>query len=237
MIFTWELHIIGRVQGVGFRPFINRIAVENNIKGEVQNRGNFVKIIAQGNNDQLKNFQDQIETKKPPLAVIEDLEKTVMESNNNFKTFTIIKSQKDSSKTTTGYIPPDISICNECLYDMINGDRPDRKNYAFTSCVDCGPRFSVIKDLPYDRRNTTMDKFPFCPTCYKEYTDPINRRFHAQTTCCRLCGPQYQVYDNTGKNLNLKESVIVKFCQNKLIEGKMGIYPLLCFACHKEDLL
>ncbi len=174
-LFTKQLEITGSVQGVGFRPFIVRLAFQHKLTGFVQNRGNYVKVVIQGPKEQLEHFTQDIYAKKPPLAVIQKLEEKKLPTNGIFKEFSISKSETDSNKKTTGYIPPDITICDQCIDDMFKGDRIDRKNYPFTSCVDCGPRYSVIKGIPYDRPLTTMDSFPLCPVCDQEYSNARDR--------------------------------------------------------------
>ncbi|MFW9780233.1 MAG: acylphosphatase, partial [Candidatus Heimdallarchaeota archaeon] len=236
---TWELRIEGSIQGVGFRPFVYRLAQEEQVKGEVQNKGNFVRIIIQGPKRKLKSFSLNLQLKKPPLAVIEKIIKTVIHSSPTYNTFSIIKSKLESKILSPSYIPPDISICNQCLEDMLTGDRAERKHYSFTSCVDCGPRFSVIKGIPYDRPQTTMDAFPLCSKCMMEYTDPTDRRFHAQTTCCRICGPQYYLSDRTGITLETIESRVITNSQKLLLEGNIlaikGIGGTH-LACRADDL-
>ncbi|MHA2362512.1 MAG: carbamoyltransferase HypF [Candidatus Hodarchaeales archaeon] len=218
---TWELYVAGSVQGVGFRPFIFRLAIEENVNGIVQNCGNFVKIVIQGSEENLKKFYKNLSRKKPPLAIIEQIEIKEVPGPQLYSEFKIISSQIDSNMRTTSYIPPDITICDLCLEDMLRGDRPERKNYSFTSCVDCGPRYSVIKDVPYDRPFTTMNVFPLCNKCKQEYENPLDRRFHAQTTCCRICGPQYSLVNHSGKILETNEEIIIKKCQEILLNGKI----------------
>ena len=218
---TQELHITGSIQGVGFRPFIYRIAKSENITGLVQNNGNFVKIIAQGDKSNLEAFYQDIFDKKPPLASIENIDKKIITNSQIFNDFKINKSDTDPSIKTASYIPPDTAICDNCISDMTKGDRPERKNYSFTSCVDCGPRYSVIRAIPYDRPFTTMDEFPFCEKCLQEYTNPLDRRFHAQTTCCRECGPSYRLFDKSGNILEKDEVKVIQKCQDLLQRGKI----------------
>ena len=219
MTESYEIIITGSIQGVGFRPFIYRIAKSNNITGFVQNNGNFVKILAQGTSSNLDSFYQDILDKKPPLAFIEGINKTFLNESQIFMEFKIIKSSSDSSIKTTSYIPADTAICENCLHDMTFGDRIERKNYPFTSCVDCGPRYSIIRSLPYDRPFTTMDDFPLCNKCSIEYTDPLNRRFHAQTTCCTTCGPEYTLLDRNDKVIEKDIDSIIKKCQDLLANG------------------
>jgi hydrogenase maturation protein HypF len=218
---TKEIHITGSVQGVGFRPFIVRLAFIHKITGTVQNRGNYVKIIIQGDMDSVNKFVHDIKDKKPPLSVIQTIDVIKLENKFVFTDFSIVQSAIDNEKKTTSYIPPDITICDQCLDDMLKGDRIERKNYPFTSCVDCGPRYSVIKGLPYDRPLTTMNVFQLCKACEKEYKNPLDRRFHAQTTCCRTCGPSYSLYDKNGKKIPIEDSDLITEAKRILLNNKI----------------
>ena len=218
---TLEFIITGSVQGVGFRPFIYNLAKSHNLLGFVQNNGTFVKIIVNGKIKSLEDFSKDITLKKPPLAVIDTIDVKNISSEEHFNDFQIKNSSSTKSSNRIGYIPPDTAICDNCLDDMVRGDRKERKSYSFTSCVDCGPRYSVIKKVPYDRPFTTMDEFPFCPTCLQEYKNPSDRRFHAQTTCCRDCGPSYVLMDRQGDILESNEEIIIKRTQKLLNEGKI----------------
>ncbi|MHA2337349.1 MAG: carbamoyltransferase HypF [Candidatus Hodarchaeales archaeon] len=218
---TSRIIVTGVVQGVGFRPFIYRLAKDNNLTGYVANKGSFVEIIVQGLEKNIKKINEDIIKKKPPLAVINIIEiENLSISSPKYENFVISKSDVDFTKTIS-YIPSDVSICDQCLEDMYKGDRKERYHYPFTSCVDCGPRFTVIKSLPYDRPSTTMDEFPLCEKCTKEYTDPLDRRYHAQTTCCRECGPRYTVYNNIGEKLDYKNGNLIDFVSQQLNAGKV----------------
>lgn len=218
---TWEIHITGSVQGVGFRPFIYRLASELQLTGNVQNRGNFVKVVIQGTSDQLQRFVEELPRKKPPLAFLERVEEHILDQPVIYDSFSIAKSSTDTQTRTTSYIPPDVAICDQCLDDMREGDRHERKDYSFTSCVDCGPRYSVIRGVPYDRPLTTMDQFPLCGKCHKEYTNPLDRRFHAQTTCCRSCGPTYELRDRRGQLLARGDSEVAHHTRQLLLGGSI----------------
>ncbi len=181
------------VQGVGFRPFFYRAALQENIQGYIKNTSFGVEIV--GNNKKkvleiLKNI--------PPLAEITSLQSEQIGEGHIYKDFQILASENSCSSSNGGlHIPPDVSICNDCREDLCNPNNR-RYKYFFTSCTHCGPRFSLAKDLPFDRENTTLADFPLCSQCRKEYTDPGNRRFHAQTITCPQCGPQLSFY-NEGK--------------------------------------
>lgn len=180
-----HIKVYGIIQGVGFRPFIYRLAKEYNLKGWVLNTSSSVEIEVEGEEDRIEAFINDIQAKKPPLARIEkiEIEETPL---NQFQDFVIRESKEDS-----GYqlISPDIAVCEDCLRELF--DPNDRRyRYPFINCTNCGPRFTIIKDIPYDRCNTTMSKFRMCKDCEEEYNDPMNRRFHAQPNACPVCGPK-----------------------------------------------
>ncbi|UCG03944.1 MAG: carbamoyltransferase HypF [Candidatus Heimdallarchaeota archaeon] len=192
--------ITGVVQGIGFRPFVYNVALKHNLKGYVLNRGDAgVEIQVKGRKNQIESFLKDLKSKKPSLAYYETFE---IEYNPpsldqyQYDTFQIAPSSFTRGSEGS-YIPPDLPICEKCILEMRSAD-PRRKNYPFTSCVDCGPRYTVITSLPYDRPRTTMEEFPLCPECLVEYTNPVDRRFHAQTTCCWKCGPHYYLLDKSG---------------------------------------
>lgn len=191
--------ISGVVQGIGFRPFVYNIAHKYKMKGFVLNRGDAgVEIQVRGEKIQIKKFIKSLKTNKPTLAHYETFKidfNPPITSLDEYESFEIAPSSLTRS-TEGSYIPPDLPICEKCLTEMKSD--PRRINYPFTSCVDCGPRYTVITSLPYDRPRTVMDKFRLCPDCLKEYTNPADRRFHAQTTCCWNCGPRYYFTDKFG---------------------------------------
>ncbi|MDI6805028.1 MAG: carbamoyltransferase HypF, partial [Candidatus Bathyarchaeia archaeon] len=191
-----KINVTGIVQGVGFRPFIYRIAVKNGLKGYVRNRGDAgVEIFLEGSEESIKAFLRDLKEKKPPLAKIYDVIVKQVKGANEYETFTIYKSSEEA-ELSGSVIPPDIAICDECLKELRNPEDL-RHDYFFITCTDCGPRYTIIEHLPYDRENTTMREFTMCPFCQSEYIDPLNRRFHAQTVACPKCGPK--VYLTTSK--------------------------------------
>ena len=202
----------GIVQGVGFRPYVYRLASELNLKGYVRNLGNVVEIIIEGENTDL--FVDRLPKELPPIAKIDSMEvKTIKE--NNYADFEIIES--GDSYSGISVIPPDIAICDKCLEEIRNPD--DRRyKYAFNACTDCGPRFTVIESVPYDRIRTSMDEFPLCDECLIEYKEPLNRRYHGEAICCGDCGPQMEIYEGPNK-LNVENPI--KLGAEKLKEGKI----------------
>jgi len=211
-----RVNVTGIVQGVGFRPFIYRIAVSNGLAGYVRNRGDAgVEILAEGAASAIQNFLQDLQAKKPPLAQIHDIFTTELTGKNEHAKFTIHKSSEETALSGS-VIPPDVAICNECLAELRDPKNP-RYNYFFITCTNCGPRFTIIERLPYDRENTTMREFPMCSFCQKEYDDPLNRRFHAETVACPKCGPQ--VYLTTKNGEPLAHSDPVREAGRLLSEG------------------
>ncbi|KZX10243.1 carbamoyltransferase HypF [Methanobrevibacter filiformis] len=193
---TSKIFVEGIVQGVGFRPNIYRIAIKNNIKGYVKNQGNVVEIVAQGSKKDSDKFIQELVDEKPPVAKINSVKTEEIANEKEYISFEILKSSSEVSGSSV--IPPDLAVCDNCLNEM--RDKSNfRYNYPFIACTDCGPRFTVIKDIPYDRENTTMDEFPLCEECIEEYTNPLDRRYHAEATCCDKCGPLLRLYNSNSK--------------------------------------
>jgi len=186
-----NININGLVQGVGFRPFVYLLAQKHHLKGWVSNRNDCVNIRVSGDKSEIEGFIEDLKTKKPGVATISQLS-VKEEPYENYKSFEIVSSESISDEITE--ISPDLAVCDDCLADMINQDH--RRNYPFVNCTYCGPRFSIIKSLPYDRPNTTMDEFKMCSLCENEYSDVHDRRFHAQPVACNNCGPHYKFYKN-----------------------------------------
>jgi hydrogenase maturation protein HypF len=187
---TGRITVRGIVQGVGFRPFVYAQACDLGIAGSVKNLGSEVEIFARG--ERFEEFVGAV-SRGPPLSRIDSVEVngTLREIPDGFF---ILPSGTGSH---SGMIPPDIAICPECVADIFHkGGR--YKNYWATSCVNCGPRYSIISEIPYDRERTSMTDFPMCPACAGEYGDPHSRRHHAQTIACESCGPDLALYDNLG---------------------------------------
>ncbi|UCE14894.1 MAG: carbamoyltransferase HypF, partial [Candidatus Heimdallarchaeota archaeon] len=201
-----QIIVTGVVQGIGFRPFVYNLAVKYNLKGFVLNRGDAgVEIQIKGEERKIKAFIQALEDNKPSLARYDSFEIDYNPQNlrqDQYNTFSIAPSSL-SRGSEGSYIPPDLPICEKCLSEMRSD--PRRLNYPFTSCVDCGPRYTVITSLPYDRPRTVMNEFPLCSECQTEYTNPVDRRFHAQTTCCWNCGPRYYLVDKNGNIILDKE--------------------------------
>ena len=192
-----KINVTGIVQGVGFRPFIYRLAVQNRLAGYVRNRGDAgVEILLEGSEHSIATFTQNLREKKPPLAQIHEVITKKLSGKNEYKEFTIHKSSNEA-ELAGSVVPPDIAVCDECLKELRDPKDP-RHDYFFITCVNCGPRFTLIEHLPYDRENTTMREFPLCSYCLKEYNDPMNRRFHAQTVACPPCGPKAYLMTRTG---------------------------------------
>jgi hydrogenase maturation protein HypF len=180
-----QIHITGVVQGVGFRPFVYNLANRLDLKGWVRNTSAGVDIEVDGEQDVLDAFLKALRDKAPPLSRIDELTASFRPANG-FASFDIVHSESIPSAFQP--ISPDVAVCGDCLRELF--DPHDRRyRYPFINCTNCGPRFTIIKDIPYDRPKTTMAGFKLCPDCEREYTDPTNRRFHAQPVACPVCGP------------------------------------------------
>jgi hydrogenase maturation protein HypF len=233
------LHITirGAVQGVGFRPFIYRLATEMNLKGFVLNSPSGVFIEVDGEKTDLDNLLLRVGKEKPPRAIINSFEFSFLDPGN-FTKFEIRESKQDGEISAS--ILPDIAVCSDCLTEMF--DPKDRRFlYPFINCTNCGPRFSIIESLPYDRPNTSMKIFPMCEECTKEYENPLNRRFHAQPTACPVCGPHIELCDVSEKVLYTHKDSLMQVAdllnQGKIIALKgLGGFQLLCDARNDEGV-
>ncbi len=200
------IKITGIVQGVGFRPFIYRTAVRNGLTGYVRNRGDAgVEILVEGTERAIETFKRDLRQKKPPLAQIHQLIPKEVADKSQYREFSIHRSSEETDHAGS-VVPPDLAICDECLTELRNPKDP-RFDYFFITCTNCGPRFTIIEHLPYDRENTTMREFPICGFCLKEYNDPLNRRFHAQTVACPECGPKAYLTTKTGEPVQAADPV------------------------------
>jgi len=201
-----EIKVSGIVQGVGFRPFIYRIAVKNKLVGYVRNRGDaVVDIVVEGKERNVKNFLGELKAKKPPLARIYETTTNFVEDKGEFEKFSILESSREV-ELSGSVIPPDVSICDECSSELRDPEN-QRYNYFFITCTNCGPRYTVITRLPYDRSNTTMQDFSMCRFCNREYKEPSNRRFHAQTVACSKCGPRAYLATNDGQPVKSEDAI------------------------------
>lgn len=205
MIQRMRIVIRGAVQGVGFRPFIYRLASEMNLPGWVSNSPQGVFIEAEGEKPVLNTFLLRIAKEKPPISFIQSLEYSLLDPIH-FKGFEIRSSE--SSGTVSALILPDIATCEACLAEVFDPQNR-RYRYPFTNCTHCGPRFTIIESLPYDRPNTSMKGFAMCADCRREYEDPTDRRFHAQPNACPVCGPELQLWDAAGKTLAVRDAALL----------------------------
>jgi hydrogenase maturation protein HypF len=193
--------ILGAVQGVGFRPFVYRLATELKLSGWVSNTGQGVFIELEGALDLLQQFLLRIEKEKPPRAVIQSLESSFADAVG-YSRFEIRESEDRGAKTAL--ILPDIATCADCLREIV--DPANRRfRYPFTNCTNCGPRFSIIESLPYDRANTSMKTFIMCAECEREYRRPLDRRFHGQPNACPKCGPHLQLWNENGSVISERD--------------------------------
>ncbi len=229
---TYRVQINGIVQGVGFRPFVFGLADRFKINGWVRNTSGGVDIEVSGPKEVLDQFIISLENEAPPLAHIDSIRFEEIKVDH-FNSFQILQSQVVKG----GFQPisPDVSICEDCLSELF--DPPDRRfRYPFINCTNCGPRFTIIKDIPYDRPKTTMAGFSLCPSCQKEYNDPLDRRFHAQPVACPICGPQVWLEfaaKNSGEPAAVEDAAILE-TQELLADGKivaikgLGGFHLAC---------
>ncbi len=230
-----DISIFGVVQGVGFRPFIYSLANKYQYNGWVKNMGFGVDIHLETNHStDFQGFIKELQKNQPPLSKIEHIS-TKASRFQNYKDFSIVKTRQGKSFV---FISPDISICNDCLKEMMTpSDR--RYQYPFINCTNCGPRYSIVKSLPYDREHTTMHPFKMCEECKKEYENPLDRRYHAQPVACFSCGPEISLTDSqTGKQISggiKKASSLLK--KGKIIAVKgLGGFHLICDAFNHKTV-
>ncbi len=236
---TIGLRITGIVQGVGFRPFVYRTAIEHGINGTVQNDTLGVLVHACGEKERLEAFVAAIRADAPPLSRIDSI--TIeKEPPADFTGFHIKKSARLDERSAI--IPPDSALCAECLAELL--DPADRRyGYPFITCTNCGPRFSIVRDIPYDRNNTSMEPFALCPACAREYGDPLDRRFHTQPNACPSCGPHLELRDAHGTVLSADAREIARMTAAFVREGRIlaiksvGGFLLACDARSDEAVL
>ena len=229
-----HISVRGVVQGVGFRPFIYQLAAKHNLKGWVRNTSEDVKIEIEGDNKALEGFIKSLEKEAPPVARIEHIN-VIRGEPAGYESFEIRHSVSEEGKYQL--VSPDIATCPDCLKEIIDPTYR-RYLYPFTNCTNCGPRFTIITDIPYDRPNTTMKKFRMCPDCRREYENPLDRRFHAQPNACPVCGPRLELVDNTGKTVagdDLIGKTVELIKGGKIIAVKgLGGFLLACDATSRE---
>jgi hydrogenase maturation protein HypF len=202
-VIAKRLSVNGIVQGVGFRPFVYQLADHYGLKGEVSNTSAGVSIHVEGTAERIAAFEDDLSRKSPPLAYIVEISGQT-QPVKNFTDFRIVKSRGESVMSTL--IPPDVAVCEDCLrelFDPVNR----RHHYAFINCTNCGPRYTIIDDIPYDRPKTSMRHFKMCRQCQDEYDNPRDRRFHAQPNACPVCGPRVSLFDNRRNEIACDDSI------------------------------
>ena len=228
--------ITGQVQGVGFRPFVYRIALDNGVTGSVNNSSDGVLIEIQGTPEQAALFSEDLSAKLPPLAKIVTLDFENLTPVQNESEFIILKSTGGAGHSVL--ISPDVATCPDCMADM---DDPDnrRYRYPFTNCTNCGPRYTITRSIPYDRPQTSMAEFTLCEECRREYEDPLDRRFHAQPNACPRCGPRTWLTDNAGAVIAQGDESLRRLAAD-LAEGKiaavkgLGGFHMVCDAASDE---
>ncbi|HGN0146367.1 TPA: carbamoyltransferase HypF [Proteus mirabilis] len=230
------LRVKGKVQGVGFRPFVWQLAHHFGLLGQVSNDSLGV-LIHLTLSPQNQHFINALTAQCPPLARIERIEQTPYQWEQLPTDFTIVKSGGGEMDTQ---VVPDAATCQACIDELFDPQNR-RYHYPFINCTHCGPRFTIIKKMPYDRPFTSMSAFPFCPTCQHEYQDPADRRFHAQPNACPVCGPHIWLADHQGQQLAIKERALTQACQ-ALLAGKIvavkgiGGFHLVCDARNSESV-
>jgi hydrogenase maturation protein HypF len=217
--------LTGAVQGTGFRPFVYRLARELQLTGFVRNTTGGLHIEVEGERGAAQSFRERLERERPPAALVLGSEESWLEPAGAAD-FRILESERAGSLDAA--VLPDLATCPECLAEM-RDPRERRFGYPFTNCTRCGPRFTIVLDLPYDRQRTVMDRFQLCPACRREYEDPADRRFHAQPIACPVCGPRLSVSIHEAAEA-LRNGAIVA------LKG-IGGYQLLCDACSEPAVL
>ncbi|MFA6456235.1 MAG: carbamoyltransferase HypF [Bacteroidota bacterium] len=223
--------IHGAVQGVGFRPFVYRLATELQLQGWVSNTPQGVLIEVEGEDEVLHTFIARIHSEKPAISSIHSCETSFLDPVG-YSDFEIQESATNGS--ATALVLPDIATCPDCRTEIFDVNNR-RYLYPFTNCTNCGPRFSIIQSLPYDRKNTTMQSFVMCKECEKEYHDPHDRRFHAQPNACPKCGPHVELWDRDGVLISSHTTAIEQTVQaifnGEIVAVKgLGGYLLMCDA-------
>lgn len=208
------LRIYGVVQGVGFRPTVFRVANSMDAKGYVKNKGSYVEVCVDGDENA---FINELKKELPVLGRIDRVELVESDCHKGYDSFVILSSEEGEKEVS---IPPDVATCDRCMKEIF--DKNDRRYmFPFTNCTDCGARFSLIEDFPYDRKHTSMDDFPLCKVCTGEYTKPEDRRFHAQTISCYDDGPEYVLLDGKGEVLD-RTNAITRFAE-EIDSGRIGV--------------
>ena len=222
--------VFGIVQGVGFRPFVSRIADANGIGGSVCNKGSYVEIIAQGDESKLAAFHDDLEKKAPERSSILKVVTTTVDVPP-YDDFSIIESAKEKGDI---FVSPDIAICKACQRELF--DKNDRRYlHPFINCTACGPRLTILDSMPYDRERTSMGEFPMCPQCEYEYTHAETRRYDAQPVCCNDCGPEVYLLDRDERGRDAITAVRKAILDGNIVAIKgIGGFHLCCDARNEK---
>ena len=229
---TYKILVSGQVQGVGFRPYVYVLATDLKLTGTVSNNKEGVIIIVSGEENDINDFFTQLINSPPPVSKIKSssLEQIAFQK---FEKFQIIPSDIEGQVNLP--LTPDFAICDDCKREL--EDSNDRRyHYAFTTCVNCGPRWSITEKFPFERAHTSINDFPMCETCRAEYTNPSDRRFHSQTNTCPDCGISFRFTDNQNREVNtpdLFKSLAEELSKGKIIAIKNTSGYLLC--CNAED--
>ena len=230
-----RIKVTGIVQGVGFRPYVYRHAIELKLNGSVLNNQQGVTIELQGEADTIDNFVEILRQSPPPLARIDNIQITTLTLEKECNSFTIIQSEGEGDAVVA--VSADKSTCQDCLDDMAD---PDNRHYGypFTNCTNCGPRYTLINALPYDRKHTSMAGFEMCDDCEKAYRDPLDRRYHAQPVSCPVCGPHVSLLTNQGKLIAERDDAlnqtIERLAAGDILAIKgLGGFHLVCDATNE----
>lgn len=230
----YQSKVYGIVQGVGFRPFVDRLATRFNICGSVCNKGPYVEIFAAGTDTDLQAFFKALITEAPERSSILKLDKTLVADRQQFTKFSIIESAKEQGNI---FVSPDIATCDKCRSELFD---PNNRRYLhpFINCTACGPRLTILDSMPYDRERTSMGEFPMCTACHREYTNPDSRRYDAQPVCCNDCGPEVYIIDDkktAGAAAITKTRQIIASGGIAAIKG-IGGFHLCCDAYNQNAI-
>ena len=231
---TKRIRLYGIVQGVGFRPFVSRAAMELGILGSVCNRGSYVEVIAHGDQKALDRFLEILNLDPPERSVILKIDVRDTDAVPMEDSFRIIESEKEKGEI---FISPDIATCPECRKELFD---PKNRRYLhpFINCTQCGPRLTILDELPYDRARTSMKEFPMCPACAAEYEDPASRRYDAQPVCCNDCGPQVYLVGGNERGADAIRKARRMLAEGKILAVKgIGGYHLCCDATSQEAVM
>ncbi|HEY3665433.1 MAG TPA: Sua5/YciO/YrdC/YwlC family protein, partial [Polyangiaceae bacterium] len=220
--------VSGLVQGVGFRPFVHRLAHELGLAGFVLNRAGEVHVEAEGTRSALESFESALSLRAPALSSIAELCSRRIPPDGR-SGFAIVDSVPGDA---TPFVVPDVATCERCLVELLE-PRDRRFQYPFSNCTECGPRLTIIESAPYDRARTTMRGFPLCRECRREYQDPENRRFHAEPTACAACGPRLALLDSEGNDAGgdaLAQAATALSAEQIVAIKGIGGFHLACLA-------